>query len=131
MAKKMWGTRFPKKTSTLTDRFTSSIAFDKRLAKYDVLGSIAHARMLGKQKIIPAQDAKLIIKGLNAILKEIKNNKFKFNPHAEDIHSNIQEALLRRIKVAAHKLHTGRSRNDQIVLDMQMYIKDEAVELKD
>ena len=131
MAKKLWGSRFSKKTSALTDRFTSSIAFDKRLAKYDILGSIAHARMLGKQKIISQKDATLITKGLNSLLKDIQKGKFKFDSQAEDIHSNIQDALLKRIGGVAHKLHTARSRNDQIVLDVKMYLHDEIVELKD
>jgi len=122
---KLWGTRFAKKTSKLTDRFTSSISFDKRLAKYDVLGSIAHARMLGKQKIIPAKNASLIVKGLKTILKEVNSGKFRFDPEAEDIHSNIQDALVKKIGETANKLHTARSRNDQIALDVRMYIKDE------
>jgi len=125
MAKKLWGTRFSKKTSILTDKFTSSIAFDQRLAKYDILGSIAHAKMLGKQKIITAKDSQQIIKGLNAILKDVASGKFKFDPSAEDIHSNIQELLAQRIGNAAHKLHTARSRNDQIALDIRMYLKSE------
>lgn len=131
MTKKLWGSRFPKKTSNLADRFTSSISFDQRLAKYDVLGSIAHAKMLGKQKIIPAKDAALIVKGLNSILKDIEKGKFRFNPKAEDIHSNIQDVLLRRVGKAADRLHTARSRNDQIVLDIKMYIKDEINDLSD
>jgi len=131
MAKKLWGTRFPKKTSFLTDKFTSSISFDKRLAKYDILGSIAHAKMLGRQKIISAKDALKIVSGLNSILKDVKSSKFKFNPKAEDIHSNIQDVLLRRIGKAANRLHTARSRNDQIALDVKMYIKDEINELAD
>jgi argininosuccinate lyase len=125
MAKKLWGTRFAKKTNILVDKFTSSISFDQRLAKYDVLGSVAHVRMLGKKKIIPAKDAQRIACGLKGILKEVESGKFKFDPQAEDIHSNIQDALLRRIGTAAHKLHTARSRNDQIVLDVRMYVKEE------
>ncbi|MFA4889021.1 MAG: argininosuccinate lyase [Candidatus Omnitrophota bacterium] len=125
MAKKLWGSRFSKKTHALTDRFTSSIAFDQRLAKYDILGSIAHARMLGAQKIIPPKDAGRIIKGLSAILKDLGNGKFKFDLEAEDIHSNIQEALSKKIGSAADKLHTARSRNDQIALDVKMYILEE------
>jgi argininosuccinate lyase len=125
MSKKLWGTRFPKKTSVLTDRFTSSISFDQRLAKYDIQGSIAHAKMLGKQKIISAKEAGLIIKGLGFILQEVEKGKFKFDPQAEDIHSNIQEALAKKIGEVAHKLHTARSRNDQIALDVRMYLKDE------
>lgn len=124
MAKKLWGTRFTKKTSALTDKFTSSISYDRKLAKHDVLGSIAHAKMLGKAKIIAAPEAKLIVKGLGAILKEIENGKFKFDYNAEDIHTNITNALKRKIGIAADKLHTGRSRNDQIVLDMKLYCKE-------
>lgn len=123
MSKKLWGTRFAKKTHALTDKFTSSIAFDQRLAKYDVLGSIAHAKMLGKQKIIPQKDSQQIIKGLKHILKDVSGGKFKFDPAAEDIHSNIQELLTKKIGEPAHKLHTARSRNDQIALDIRMYLK--------
>lgn len=123
------GDEIPGKTSILTDRFTSSISFDKRLAKYDVLGSIAHARMLGRQKIIPSKDAAMIVKGLNAILADLKKGKFKVDPGAEDIHSNIQDALFKKIGQPAHRLHTGRSRNDQIALDIKMYLKDEIAEV--
>ena len=129
MAKKLWGTRFGKITSALTDKFTSSIAFDQRLAKYDILGSIAHARMLGKQKIIPQKDAQAIIKGLNSVLKDIQKGKFKFDLSAEDIHSNIQELLAKKIKDPAAKLHTARSRNDQVALDIRMYLKSEVDDL--
>jgi len=128
---KLWGSRFPKKTSALTDRFTSSIAFDKRLAKYDILGSIAHAKMLGKQRIIPRKESSLIVKGLNSILKDVVSGKFKFDPNAEDVHSNIQDALAKRVGPAAHKLHTARSRNDQVALDVRMYIKDQMQEMLD
>ncbi len=129
MAKRLWGSRFPKRTTALTNRFTSSISFDKRLAKFDILGSIAHAKMLGRQRIIPLKDASLIVKGLNSILKDVVNGKFKFDLDAEDIHSNIQDVLTKRIGPAAHKLHTARSRNDQIALDIRMYMKDEMKEL--
>ncbi len=125
MAKKLWGTRFSKETNSLTDRFTSSIAFDERLAKYDILGSIAHAQMLGKQKIIPLKDSQKIVQGLNVLLQEVNSGKFKFDPAAEDIHSNIQELLVKKIGAPAHKLHTARSRNDQIALDIRMYLLSE------
>jgi argininosuccinate lyase len=131
MTKKLWGTRFAKKTSSLADKFTSSISFDRRLAKYDILGSIAHAKMLGKQKIIPRKDSQLIIKGLNSILKEVKMGRFKFDPKAEDIHSNIQGVLYKKIGKPADKLHTARSRNDQIALDVKMYLKDEIDDLRE
>jgi argininosuccinate lyase len=124
MAKKLWGSRFNKRTNALTNKFTSSISYDKKLAKYDVLGSIAHAKMLGQSKIIAPTDAKLIVKGLNAILNEIKSGKFRFDYNAEDIHTNIANTLRKRIGAAADKLHTARSRNDQIVLDVKMYCKD-------
>ena len=129
MSKKLWGSRFSKITHALTDKFTSSIAFDQRLAKYDILGSIAHARMLGKQKIIPPKDAQAIVQGLTMILKDVQNNKFKFDSSAEDIHSNIQELLTKKIKAPAEKLHTARSRNDQIALDIRMYLKSEIDDL--
>lgn len=125
MAKKLWGTRFNKKTNALTDKFTSSIVFDQRLAKYDILGSIAHARMLAKQKIIPQKDSLKIVKGLSSILKDVISGKFKFDPAAEDIHSNIQELLNKKIGEPAHKLHTARSRNDQVALDTRMYLRSE------
>jgi argininosuccinate lyase len=125
MTSKLWGTRFAKKTSSLADRFTSSISYDKRLAAYDALGSIAHAKMLGKKKIIPAADAKKIISGLQMVLKDLKAGKFKFDAKAEDIHSNIQDALSKKIGKPAEKLHTARSRNDQIILDVKMYLLDE------
>ncbi|MGA2775437.1 MAG: argininosuccinate lyase [Candidatus Omnitrophota bacterium] len=131
MSKKLWGSRFPRATNALTDRFTSSISFDKRLAFYDVLGSIVHAKMLGKQKIIPLKDSLKIVKGLNGILKDVKNKKFKFDPKAEDIHSNIQDLLAKKIGPVAHRLHTARSRNDQIVLDIKLYLKDEIDNLAD
>lgn len=126
MANKLWGTRFKKGTSCLADRFTSSISYDWRLAKYECLGSIAHAKMLGKQKIIPQSDCRKIVKGLNSILKDIESNKFTYDPAAEDIHTNIQHLLRQRIGAPADRLHTARSRNDLIVLNMKMYIKEAA-----
>jgi len=125
MAKKLWGTRFARKTSVLVDKFTSSITFDQRLARYDVLGSIAHAKMLGKKKIIPAGEAKRITSGLKSILKDIEAKRFKFNPQSEDIHSNIQDLLFKKIGQSANRLHTARSRNDQVALDIRMYLKNE------
>jgi len=125
MTAKLWGTRFTKRTSALADKFTSSISFDQRLARYDVLGSIAHAKMLGKKKIIPQGEANRIVSGLKSILKEIENKRFKFNPQSEDIHSNIQDLLFKKIGQPANRLHTGRSRNDQVALDIRLYLKDE------
>jgi len=124
MAKKLWGTRFKGRTSKLADKFTSSISYDKRLAIYDVIGSIAHAKMLGKCKVIPRVDANKIVRGLNSILKTLKTGKHKFDAKTEDVHSDIQNALKKRIGSSADKLHTARSRNDQVVLDMKLYSKD-------
>ncbi|MDP3143401.1 MAG: argininosuccinate lyase [Candidatus Omnitrophota bacterium] len=123
--KKLWGSRFAKATSSLTDKFTSSISFDKKLARYDVLGSIAHAKMLGKTKIIAKNEADKIVSGLKVILKKIEQEKMQFDRTAEDIHSNIQSVLNKLVGSVADKLHTARSRNDQIALDMRMYTLDE------
>jgi len=125
MTKKLWGSRFPKKTHILTERFTSSIAYDQRLARYDILGSIAHAKMLGRQRIIKGDEAALLVKGLNSLLTDLKAGKLKIDLKSEDIHSFIQNLLKKRIGGVADKLHTGRSRNDQIALDIRMYIKEE------
>ncbi len=122
---KLWGSRFKKSTSKIADKFTFSIGYDHRLAKYDVLGSIAHARMLGKCKIIPANDASAIVGGLEKILKRIEHGSWKFDPKEEDVHSNIQNELKKMIGAPADKLHTARSRNDQVVLDVKMYCKEQ------
>ncbi len=122
---KLWGSRFDGKTDKLADKFTFSISYDYRLAKYDVIGSIAHAQMLGKQGIIPKSDAQKIVAGLTKILSQIEEGRFKFDAKAEDIHSNIQTALKSLVGAPADKLHTARSRNDQVVLDVKLYCWDE------
>ncbi len=129
MSNKLWGTRFSKKTNALTDKFTSSISFDKRLAEYDILGSIAHTKMLGKQRIIPQADSSRIVKGLKSMLGDLKKGRFRADLNAEDIHSNIQDLLFKKIGKAAFKLHTARSRNDLIALDIKMYMKKEIEDL--
>lgn len=121
---KLWGSRFKSATSQIADKFTFSISFDQRLAKYDVLGSIAHAKMLGKCRIISAKDSSAIINGLQKILKQIDNGTWKSDPKEEDIHSNIQTVLKKMIGAPADRLHTARSRNDQVVLDVKMYCKE-------
>jgi argininosuccinate lyase len=118
---KLWGTRFDKRSDKLADKFTFSISYDYRLAKYDVIGSIAHAQMLGKQRIIPKSDATKIVVGLKKLLKQIEMGKFEYDPYAEDIHTNIQNRLKALIGKPADKLHTARSRNDQVVLDTKLY----------
>ncbi len=126
---KLWGARFNKKSDPWADLFTFSISYDHRLAKYDIVGSIAHARMLAKQGIIPKTDAAKIIAGLKKILLQIDTGKFRYDPRAEDIHTDIQNRLKLIIGKPADKLHTARSRNDQVVLDMKLYCRHETVEL--
>ena len=123
--KKPWAGRFTEKTEKIVESFTSSISFDKRLWEYDIDGSIAHARMLGKQKIISRRDMELIIRGLDKIRGEIRNNKFRFRDELEDIHMNIEHALIKKIGSAGGKLHTARSRNDQVALDLRLFMRDE------
>jgi len=120
---KLWGGRFSKETSELVDRFNASIGFDVRLWEHDIEGSVAHARMLGKCGIIPAPDAEAIVRGLQGIADDIRAGKVTFDVAAEDIHMNIEKLLHERIGEVAGKLHTARSRNDQIALDMRMYVK--------
>ena len=126
---KLWGGRFSKATDALVDDFNSSIRFDARMYRQDIKGSMAHAEMLGRQGIIPKDDAALIVKTLGEILKDIENGKVDFLIDAEDIHMNIETILTERIGDAGKKLHTGRSRNDQVALDLRMYLRDESDEL--
>lgn len=128
---KLWSGRFSKSTDPLVDDFNSSIRFDSRLYKHDILGSVAHAKMLGKCGIIPEDEASLICKTLLEILVDIENGKIEFDTEAEDIHMNIEKILTSRIGEAGKKLHTGRSRNDQVALDMRMYLKDENVRIRE
>jgi len=121
MAKKLWGGRFSKKTDPLVEEFTKSIHYDYRLAKYDVLGSLYHTKLLKKAGIISSDEAKELQKGLLDILDEIKLNKFIPNEKLEDIHTDIQNKLEKRVGTATLKLHTARSRNEQIVFDVKAY----------
>ncbi|NLL07292.1 MAG: argininosuccinate lyase [Clostridiaceae bacterium] len=127
---KLWGGRFEKSTDKSVDDFNSSIRFDSRMYKQDILGSIAHAKMLGKSKIISQQDSELIQATLQEILTDIENGKIEFEVDAEDIHMNIEKILITRIGDVGKRLHTGRSRNDQVALDLRMYLKDEVCEIK-
>ena len=122
---KLWAGRFQKETDTLVNDFNSSIGFDARLYKQDIAGSIAHATMLGKQGIIEAHEAEKIIEGLKAILADIEDDKVEFSLDNEDIHMNIEALLTQRIGDAGKRLHTGRSRNDQVAVDTRLYVKEE------
>ena len=128
---KLWGGRFQKNTDKKVDDFNSSIRFDKRMYKQDIRGSIAHAKMLGKQGIIPREDSEQIVEELKNILQDINDGKVEFLVDAEDIHMNIEKILTDRIGDAGKRLHTGRSRNDQVALDIRMYLMDETEELKE
>ncbi|ABL00762.1 argininosuccinate lyase [Pelobacter propionicus] len=126
---KLWGGRFTQPTDAFVEEFTASIQFDKRLYHQDIRGSIAHARMLGKQGIIPQADVEAIVEGLQQILLQIEEGSFDFSISLEDIHMNIESRLSARIGEAGKRLHTGRSRNDQVALDIRLYLRDEIVEI--
>ena len=128
---KLWGGRFQKGTDKMVDDFNSSIRFDQRMYRQDITGSIAHAKMLGKCGIISKDDSDLIIKGLQEILIDIENGKVEFEIDAEDIHMNIEKILITRIGEVGKRLHTGRSRNDQVALDIRLYLRDEISMLSD
>ena len=127
--KKPWAGRFREKTSRSAESFTESISFDYRLWKYDIEGSIAHAKMLGRQRIIPRKDSEKIIKGLKGIAREIETGRFSFREDLEDVHMNIEAALTQKIGDAGRRLHTARSRNDQVALDLRLYIRAEVKEI--
>jgi argininosuccinate lyase len=116
--------RFSKEPDKLAKDYTVSVPFDKRLYRHDIAGSIAHARMLWKQGIIHDKDAELIIMGLTSIREEIERGQFKFKEELEDIHMNIEARLIEKIGDAGAKLHTARSRNDQVALDMRLFTKE-------
>ena len=122
---KPWAGRFTQPTDKFVEEFTASIEFDKRLYRYDIRGSIAHARMLAKQGIIASEDAETIIGGLESILSDIEGGDFEFSVALEDIHMNIEARLIERIGPVGGKLHTARSRNDQVALDVRLYLRDE------
>ena len=127
---KLWGGRFSKSTDEKVDDFNSSIRFDKRMYRQDIKGSIAHATMLGECGIISKDDAALIAKTLGEILSDIESGKVEFSVEAEDIHMNVESILISRIGDVGKRLHTGRSRNDQVALDIRMYLTDELNEIK-
>lgn len=126
---KLWAGRFQKETDLVVNDFNSSILFDCRLYKEDITGSIAHATMLGKQGIIEEHEAEKIVEGLKGILKDIEDGNVEFSLDYEDIHMNVEQLLTERIGDTGKRLHTGRSRNDQVALDMRLYVKKEIKEI--
>ena len=127
---KLWGGRFSKDTNKLVEDFHSSISFDQKLYHWDIVGSKAHVRMLGDVGVITKEEAAQIIAGLDEILAEIENGQVVFDPAAEDIHMNIEVLLTEKIGAVGKKMHTGRSRNDQVAVDVRMYLRDEVEHTK-
>ena len=126
---KLWGGRFTCGTDKAVDDFNSSIRFDQRLYRHDIMGSVAHAEMLGKTGVISLEDSQTICKALKEVLDDIDAGKVEFRIDAEDIHMNVETLLIEKIGAAGKRLHTGRSRNDQVALDIRMYLKDEIIEI--
>ena len=126
---KLWGGRFTKETNQLVHNFNASISFDQKFYKQDIRGSIAHVTMLAKQGILTNEDKETIVNGLNGILNDIENGTLEISATSEDIHSFVEQTLIERVGEAGKRLHTGRSRNDQVALDMKLYTRDEIVEI--
>jgi len=122
---KPWAGRFNEPTDSFVEAFTASVGFDMRLYGYDIQGSVAHARMLGRQGILSEQEVEAIVSGLNAIGAEIDEGRFRWSVSLEDVHMNVESALTERIGATGKKLHTGRSRNDQVATDIRLYLRDE------
>ena len=127
----LWGGRFTKETDQLVYNFNASISFDQKFYKQDIKGSIAHATMLGETGIITKEESDKIIEGLKGILSDVEEGKLEISPKYEDIHSFVEATLIDRIGDTGKKLHTGRSRNDQVALDMKLYTRDEVVAIKE
>lgn len=124
---KLWGGRFTKETNELVNNFNASISFDQKFYKQDIEGSIAHATMLGKQGIIPESESEQIVEGLKGILADIESGKLEITDEYEDIHTFMEATLIERIGDAGKRLHTGRSRNDQVALDMRLFTRQEVL----
>ncbi|HOP81231.1 MAG TPA: lyase family protein, partial [Armatimonadota bacterium] len=122
---KLWGGRFAKSTDKAVEEFTASVHFDSRLFEQDIRGSIAHAKMLGKCGIIPQADSEKIVKGLQELLSDYRQGLVTFDPSAEDVHMNVEKLLSAKIGEPAGRLHTARSRNDQVATDIRLWMKDE------
>ena len=124
-SKKLWGGRFEESTDAFVEQFTASISFDYKLAHHDIKGSIAHATMLAKVGVLTSEEKELIVNGLNSIKEEIEAGAFEWSVSLEDVHMNIESRLISKIGDTGKKLHTGRSRNDQVATDMRLYLREE------
>ncbi|GEM45230.1 argininosuccinate lyase [Deinococcus cellulosilyticus] len=131
MTKKLWGGRFQEATDKLVEVFNASVTFDQKLAEQDIRGSLAHVAMLGKQGILQPEEVTQITEGLNSILEDIRAGNFEWSVSLEDVHMNIESRLRDRIGPVAGKLHTARSRNDQVATDFRLFTKEAALELAD
>ena len=127
----LWGGRFTKELDQLAYNFNASITFDQKLYRQDIRGSIAHVTMLAKQGVLTEEEKNVIVDGLNGILKDVEEGKLQITTEYEDIHSFHEAVLIERVGEAGKKLHTGRSRNDQVALDMRLYVRDEIVAIKE
>jgi len=127
---KPWGGRFNESTDAFVEAFTASVGFDRRLYRHDIAGSIAHATMLAKVGVLTQQECKQIIDGLQSIEQDIEQGQFKWSVALEDVHMNIESRLTDRIGTVGKKLHTGRSRNDQVATDIRLYLRDEIDQIR-
>ena len=125
MANKLWDGRFAERTDQSVEAFTASIDIDKRLYRYDIEGSVAHCQTLAKAGVISDEEASVLIEGLGQIAREIEHGEFEFDVSLEDIHMHIESRLLQKVGKVAQKLHTARSRNDQVALDVRLYLREE------
>ena len=125
---KLWGGRFTKETNQLVHNFNASLSFDQKFYKQDIDGSIAHVNMLAKQNIVTNEERFAILNALEQIKTDIESGALEISPEYEDIHSFVEATLIERIGDTGKKLHTGRSRNDQVALDMRLYVRDEVKE---
>jgi len=126
---KMWGGRFKEPTNKMVEAFTASLPFDRRLYRQDIEGSMAHCRVLAKTGYLSPDESRKILKGLRDIRKEFENGTFKLSPDLEDIHMAVEKALIEKTGAAGAKLHAGRSRNDQVSLDVRLYLREEVIEI--
>jgi argininosuccinate lyase len=129
MTRKLWGGRFSEKTNQSVEAFTSSIDFDKYLYLYDIQGSIAHCKMLARTGIISQKEGSILVEGLGRVKSNIENGKYQFDDSLEDIHMHVETWLFQEVGKVAQKLHTARSRNDQVALDIRMYLRHEILQI--
>ena len=125
----LWGGRFTKETDDLVYHFNASVRFDKRFLQEDIEGSIAHVVMLAKQDVLTKDEKDAIVKGLSDIRSDVESGALKITEEYEDVHSFVEAKLIERIGDAGKKMHTGRSRNDQVALDMRLYVRKEIAEI--